>query len=327
MLTNTRGGKVLEPVGLVGFGLMGQGIATCLLARGFSLRVYDSDRRTYTRGQSNIDAALAELVRRRLLKAAVRKSWRSRLERAASFDEFKPCPLIIESVPENLDLKQQLFRELEAVVSPRAILASNTSSLPISLLQSVLQKPARFVGMHWGVPTQLVPFFEVIPGNRTSRATVAKARAFGVACGKDPIVLQEDIRGFIGNRLMYAMMREACYLVESGVADIETVDRAFRHDLGWWSLLAGPFRWMDLTGIPAYAAVMEGLFPKLSNSKAVPEVMEQAVRKGLEGISNGKGFYRYDKRSVARWRKSWVEFAYDVKTLADKYERLNAGHE
>jgi len=314
---------LLQPVGLVGFGLMGQGIATCLLSRGMTVRVYDSDRRTYVRGQSNIDAALAELVRRRLLKAAMRKGWRERLSCVASFDDFAPCPLIIESVPENLELKHQLFRELEGVVSARAILASNTSSLPISLLQSVLRYPARFVGMHWGVPTQLVPFFEVIPGKRTSARTVKLAREFGIACGKDPIVLREDIRGFIGNRLMYAMMREACYLVESGIADIETVDRAFRHDLGWWSLLAGPFRWMDLTGLPAYAAVMEGLLPKLSNQKSVPEVMVKAVRSGCEGITNGKGFYRYDKAAAARWKKAWIEFAYDVKTLSDKYEKLN----
>ncbi len=309
----------LEPVGLVGFGLMGQGIATCLLSRGFSVRVYDSDRRTYARGQSNIDAALAELVRRRLLKAALRKNWRQRLQCVASFDDFKPCPLIIESVPEDLELKRQLFRELEAIASPRAILASNTSSLPISLLQSVLRNPARFIGMHWGVPTQLVPFFEVIPGNRTSLRTVTVTREFGIACGKDPIVLNEDIRGFIGNRLMYAMVREACYLVESGVADLETVDRAFRHDIGWWSTFAGPFRWMDLTGIPAYAAVMEGLFPKLSNQKTVPDLMQKAVDQGCEGIANGKGFYRYDKAAIARWKKAWLEFTYDVKSLADKY--------
>jgi 3-hydroxybutyryl-CoA dehydrogenase len=312
-----------NPVGLIGFGLMGQGIATCLLSRGFAVRVYDADRRTYRRGQANIDAALAELVRRRLLKAASIKNWRDRLQCVSSFDAFAPCPLIIESVPEDLELKQQLFRELEATVSTRTILASNTSSLPISILQSVLRNPARFVGMHWGVPTELVPFFEVIPGKRTSARTVTLAREFGVANGKDPIVLREDVRGFIGNRLMYAMMREACYLVESGVAGIETVDRAFRHDIGWWSTFAGPFRWMDLTGIPAYAAVMEGLLPKLSNEKTVPPVMQEAVRRGWEGIANGKGFYRYNRASAARWRKAWVEFTYDVKTIADRYEKLN----
>ena len=309
-----------QPVGLVGFGLMGQSIATCLIARGFVVRVYDSDRRAYARGQAAIDSALGEMVRRRLLKATVRRNWRERFLRAASFDDFSRCPVVIESVPENLELKQQLFRELEAVVAPRAVLASNTSSLPISLLQSVLKNPARFVGMHWGIPAELVPFFEVIPGKRTSPRTVTLAREFGIKCGKQPIVLKQDIRGFIGNRLMYAMMREACFLVESGVADVETVDRAFRNDLGWWSLLAGPFRWMDLTGIPAYAAVMEGLFPQLSNRKTVPEVMLKAVQGGREGISNGKGFYRYNKASMARWRKNWSEFVYDVKRLADKYE-------
>jgi 3-hydroxybutyryl-CoA dehydrogenase len=313
-----------DPVGLVGFGLMGQSIATCLLSRGLSVRVYDSDRRTYARGQANIDAALQQLIRRRLMKAAMRKNWRDRLMCAASFDDFAPCPLIIESVPEDLELKQQLFRELEGIVAARAILASNTSSLPISMLQAGLRNPARFVGMHWGVPAQVVPFFEVIPGKRTSPRTVQLAREFGVACGKQPIVLRHDIRGFIGNRLMYAMMREACYLVESGIADVETVDRAFRNDLGWWSTFAGPFRWMDLTGIPSYAAVMEGLFPKLSNRKSTPEMMRKAVQAGWEGVANGRGFYRYDRASAGRWKRAWVEFSYDVKTLADKYERLNS---
>jgi len=312
-----------QPVGVLGFGLMGQSITTCLLARGFTVRVYDADRRTYARGPAEINAALAELVRRRLLKAAFHKNWRRRFQCIPSFDDFNPCPLVIESVPENLELKQHLFRELEAVVAARALIASNTSSLPISLLQSGLRHPARFIGMHWGVPTQLVPFFEVIPGERTSTRTVTLARQFGVACGKEPIVLRKDIRGFIGNRLMYAMMREACFLVDSGIADIETVDRAFRYDLGWWSTLAGPFRWMDLTGIPAYAAVMEGLFPKLSNSKTVPDVIRKAVKSGAEGISNGKGFYRYDKASVARWKKAWMEFTYDVKELSEKHEKLN----
>jgi 3-hydroxybutyryl-CoA dehydrogenase len=313
-----------NPVGMIGFGLMGQSIATCLLSRGLSVRVYDTDRRTYKRGQSNIDAALAELVRRRLIKADMRKSWRSRFESAASFDDFKSCPLVIESVPEDLALKQQLFRDLEASVGPRTILSSNTSSLPITLLQSGLRNPARFVGIHWGVPAQVVPFFEIIPGRRTSPRTVAVAREFGAACGKDPIVLRQDIRGFVGNRLMYAMMREACYLVERGIADVETVDRAFRNDIGWWSTFAGPFRWMDLTGIAPYAAVMEGLFPKLSNQKSSPEIMQKALRSGWEGISNGRGFYRYNQASAARWKKAWIEFTYDVKALADKYEKLNS---
>jgi 3-hydroxybutyryl-CoA dehydrogenase len=312
-----------DPVGIIGFGLMGQGIAACLLSRGFSIRVHDLDRGAYRRGQTHIDAALAGLVRRRLMKDAARKNWRERVEFIPSFDDFASCKVIIEAAPENLELKHQLLHELEASISPKVIIASNTSSLPISVLQSALANPARFVGVHWGVPAQIMSFLEIIPGKRTSRRTVTLARDFGVACGKDPTVLKEDIRGFIGNRMMYAMMREACYLVESGIADVEMVDRAFRHDLGWWATFAGPFRWMDLTGIPAYATVMEGLLPTLSNKKMVPDLMLDAVAEGREGIANGKGFYRYDKASAARWRKAWAEFTYDVKALSDKYEKLN----
>jgi len=312
-----------SPVGILGFGLMGQGIATCLLSSGHSIRVYDPDPTAYPRGRKRINSGLAELVRRRLMKSGLRKDWTKRVEFLTSFDDFRPCPLVIESVPENLDLKHQLFRELETVVAPRAVIASNTSSLPISLLQSVLAYPGRFVGMHWGVPAEIMNFLEIIPGRKTARRTVTLARDFGLACGKDPTVLKEDIRGFIGNRMMYAMMREACYLVEAGIADIEMVDRAFRHDLGWWSTFAGPFRWMDLTGIPAYAAVMEGLFPTLSNQKAVPNLLRDVIAKGKEGISNGKGFYRYDKSSAVRWRRAWVEFTYEIKTLSDKYDKLN----
>jgi 3-hydroxybutyryl-CoA dehydrogenase len=142
----------------------------------------------------------------------------------------------------------------------------------------------------------------------------------GEACGKEPTLLNRDIRGFLSNRMMYAMLREACYLVESGIADIETVDRSFRNDIGYWATIAGPFRWMDLTGIPAYAAVMEGLFPKLSNSRKVPKMMQDIVAAGGQGIGNAKGFYPYTAAGAKRWEEAWVEFTYEIRRLADKYD-------
>jgi 3-hydroxyacyl-CoA dehydrogenase len=114
---------------------------------------------------------------------------------------------------------------------------------------------------------------------------------------------------------------EAFHLVEAGIADIETVDRSFRNDMGWWALLAGPFRWMDLTGIPAYGAVREGLLPKLCKAKQVPKLMRDTVASGAKGIANAKGFYPYTKKSARRWEKDWVEFTYDMRKLADKYAK------
>src|ERR1051326_3240559 len=156
---------------------------------------------------------------------------------------------------------------------PDAIIASNLSSRPISSLQKARRHPERFVGMHWGEPAEIMRYLEIIPGNRTSPEAIRLTRRLGEACGKEPSALNVDIRGFVSNRMMYAMMREAFYLVESGVADLETVDRSFRNDIGWWATIAGPFRWMDLTGIPAYATVAEGLFPKLCNAKSVSPVI------------------------------------------------------
>jgi 3-hydroxybutyryl-CoA dehydrogenase len=123
--------------------------------------------------------------------------------------------------------------------------------------------------------------------------------------------------------MMYAMLREACYLVEAGIADIETVDRSFRNDMGWWALLAGPFRWMDLTGIPAYQLVMDGLLPKLCNSTETPRLMRDMVAGGAQGISNARGFYRYTKSSAKQWEKAWVEFTYEIRALAEKYSARN----
>jgi 3-hydroxybutyryl-CoA dehydrogenase len=121
--------------------------------------------------------------------------------------------------------------------------------------------------------------------------------------------------------MFYAMMREALYLVESGVADIETVDRSFRNDMGWWGTIAGPFRWMDLTGVPAYETVSKGLFPKLCNAKNVSKVMRKVVASGATGISNTKGFYKYSKAGAKEWERVWRDFTYDIAALTEKYER------
>jgi 3-hydroxybutyryl-CoA dehydrogenase len=311
-------GKLPSRVGIVGLGLMGQGITTCLLAHGYQVVGVDSNKDRFTETTSHVRTALAELKRQKLLPAAS-TDWKKKLIFAESIKGLAGCDLVIECVREDLELKRSIFAELDIVLSPKAIISSNTSSLPISLLQSGRIRPERYIGMHWGEPAQIMRYLEVIPGNHTSKATERAAFKFGLSCGKEPAVLKQDIRGFLSNRLMYAMLREACHLVEAGIADIKTVDQSFRNDIGWWALLAGPFRWMDLTGIPAYAAVMEGLLPALTNSTAVPQMMQKMVKKKALGISNQKGFYPYTKASAEKWERDWVQFTYDMRQLAERY--------
>lgn len=316
---NAGAGVLPNRVGIVGLGLMGQGIATCLLAHGYQVVGVDANKRRFAETLSHVYTALADLKRQKLLAPASAANWKKKVTLTSSMAELASCELVIECVREELELKRAIFLELETIVSPKAIIASNTSSLPISLLQQGRLRPERYIGMHWGEPAQIMRYLEIIPGKQTSKATQRAVLRFGISCGKEPSVLKQDIRGFLSNRLMYAMLREACHLVESGIADIETVDQSFRNDIGWWALLAGPFRWMDLTGIPAYAAVMEGLFPQLSSGTELPRMMRQMVRKGALGIANQKGFYSYSKASAKKWERDWVQFTFEMRQLAERY--------
>jgi 3-hydroxybutyryl-CoA dehydrogenase len=166
---------------------------------------------------------------------------------------------------------------------------------------------------------------EIVRTEVTTDRAVHLAQAIAQRCGKEPCLLNFDVPGFVTNRLMYAFIREACHLVDLGVCDVATVDQSFRNDVGWWATLAGPFRWMDLTGIHSYAAVMEGLLPTLSNSERLPEIMKKMREQSAEGIGNQKGFYKYDKHSAKAWEEAWVDFTYDIRKLIMKYEeRLRA---
>ncbi|WP_103935050.1 3-hydroxyacyl-CoA dehydrogenase family protein [Bryocella elongata] len=309
----------IRTVGIIGLGLMGQGIATCLLAHGFEVIGLDTDKAKFRATQLHVARELKELNKQLGLAPKILATWKQRLHRAEGYADLASCELVLECVREDLALKRSIFAELEQAVPQTTIIASNTSSLPITLLQQGRLAPGRYLGMHWGEPAQIMRYLEIIPGKQTKAAIVTAAKRFGIACGKEPAVLKQDIRGFLSNRLMYAMMREAFHLVESGIADIETVDQSFRNDIGWWALLAGPFRWMDLTGIPAYAAVMEGLLPELSTGTEVPKLMKRVVRSKALGVANAKGFYPYTPASAKRWEQDWVQFTYEVRKLAERY--------
>lgn len=317
----TRGAADIGPVGLIGLGLMGQGIASCLLAYGFRVVAYNRTASRARASISHVSAAIREMVGRGLRTPAQVRGWRERYELVDSIGQLAPCGFVVETVKEDIELKRRIYGELETAVKAGAVISSNTSSIPITLLQEGRRRPERFIGMHWGEPVQVMRYLEIIPGKVTAPRAVRLARKIGICCGKDPTVLNTDIRGFLSNRMMYAMMREACFLVEQGIASLEDVDRSFRNDIGWWATIAGPFRWMDLTGIPAYAAVMEGLFPELCNTTEVPQLMKDMVGRGAEGISNRKGFHKYGKSSAAKWAEAWVDFTYDLRKLVEKYER------
>jgi 3-hydroxybutyryl-CoA dehydrogenase len=185
-------------------------------------------------------------------------------------------------------------------------------------LQTQREHPPRFIGMHWAEPCHLTRFLEVVRGEQTDDATVDATMSLGRLAGKEPSLVRKDVEGFIVNRIGYAMYREAFWLLENGVADVETIDTAFRNAMSVWANIAGPFRWMDLTGIPAYAAVMKRLWPKLSCATEVPALMRELIESGAKGISNGHGFYDYTPEQAKQWEARLSENVWKVRALQDE---------
>lgn len=312
-----------EPVGVVGLGLLGRGIAACLLGHGFRVVGYDRNAEVYPAVREHIDDSIRQLVEKADFPRE-RLQWRDRYVEAQACEDLAPCRFVIESAVESLSDKRAIFAQLEAVLADDAVIASNTSAIPITLLQEGRAHPARFVGMHWGEPAHILRFLEIIRGEQTSDDTFERTATLAEHIGKEPSLVRRDVRGFVTNRLFYALLREAFHLLETGVADVETIDRSFRTDIGWWATIAGPFRWLDLTGLPPYAAVMEELLPQLCNSGEVPATLRKLIDEGARGVSNQRGFYPYTAEEAKRWEQTWVNFTWDIRALADKH--LPADH-
>ncbi len=305
-------------VGVVGLGLMGTSVATCLLAAGHLVVGVEIDANKRRSARRRILNHLRQMKKEGLIRSDPFKVI-GRLKVSEEYSILESSQLVVECVFEDLDVKKDVLRKVEAVISPESIIGTNTSGLPVTVLQQGAHHPERIVGIHWAEPAHTTRFMEIICGKETRPSYAEYAAALSRRWGKEPSIVKRDIRGFITNRCMYALLREAFYLVEAGYATIADVDRSLRNDFGYWITFAGPFRFMDLTGIPAYAAVMKDLFPELNCAQEVPALMRKVVKSGAKGVSNAKGFYRYTPEEARQWEKRFMKFSYEIRALAQKY--------
>ena len=305
-------------IGVVGMGLMGSSIAACLLAAGRGVVAIEEDATRRKKASRQVLALLRSSRKEHVLRADPEQRLRY-LRISSDYGRLHESKTVFESVIEDLAIKRQVIRKIEQVVPADALIGSNTSAIPPSLLQRDAVNPERILGIHWAEPAHITRFMEIICGTKTAAVYVERGLALARQLGKEPSLLQREVRGFITNRVMYAMLREAFYLVESGVASIADVDRSLRNDLGYWITFAGPFRFMDLTGIPAYGAVMRDLLPDLDCRKRVPRLMRRLVESGARGVANARGFYDYTPAQAKRWEKRFLQFSYDIRALAQKY--------
>lgn len=292
----------IQQVAVIGAGTMGAGIAGVLARSGCTIRLYDQDPGQLPRGLAALRAAQRGLRRGGQTSAAQSAAALRRVEPCTCLAAAcKPAQLVVESISENLAAKLDLFAELDRLCPPRTILASNTSGLSITALGAATRRATRVAGMHFWNPPHLVPLVEVVQGQETSPATARLLLELARRLGKRPILVRRDVPGFVGNRLQFAVFREALHLLAEGVASPADIDAAMSAGPGLRYGLMGPLRSADLGGLDVFAAISGYLFAHLSAAKSPPKLLGELVKLGRLGAKSGGGFYDYSEGDRRAW--------------------------
>ena len=284
----------IRTVAVIGAGTMGSGIGGEAARAGCCVRLLDVDEDRLAHGMQVLRRAYNALIDAGTLSERKAEAARKRVTPTTCLETAcKGAQLLIEAVSEDLALKKKLFRRFEALCPARAILATNTSGLSITRIASTVKRPARVAGLHFWNPPHVVPLVEVTRGKKTSAATVKTLRDLCLRLGKRPIMVKHDVPGFVGNRIQFAVLREALHLLEKGVATAEDIDTAVSAGPGLRWAFMGPLRTADLGGLDIFNAVSGYLFADLAANKTRAKALSELVKKGNLGAKTGKGFHRY----------------------------------
>jgi len=286
-----------EELAIIGSGTMGHSIALSASIAGFNVKIWGIDDSDIQRGKHGIDEKLNLLTTYEVVNSNEIKNIKERIYFTNSLREcVNNASFVIEGIPENLYLKQKMFQELDELCSPNVILASNTSGLSPTDIAALTSYPERTVVTHFWNPGHLIPLVEVIRGEQTSKETVNQSLELLKHMNKKPIVVQKDILGSIGNRLQYALFREAQYILEQGVASIEDIDKAVCYSIGRRLSVTGPFMTADMGGLDVFDSISTYLFPDLSNHNKSFSKMKNLIDEGNYGQKTGKGFYEWSQQ-------------------------------
>ncbi len=282
-------------VAIIGAGLMGHGIAQVFATAGHDVTVVDVDDKVLSTVRERISASLTELgiepepvLSRITLSGCVKNAVRE-------------CSVVVEAVPENLRLKRSLFKEISDTAPATALFASNTSTIPISEIGRDLSQDVRcrLVGLHWWYPAVLIPLVEVIATDFVSPEYFDRAFQLMKSIGKEPVRINRDIPGFVGNRLLHALNREALSLVNSGVCDAETIDRVIKLSFGRRFSVLGPMEGIDLVGLELVRSVHNILFPALDNSRDASPLLDRLIDRHNLGMRTGEGLRKWTTEQIA----------------------------
>lgn len=286
----------IKTISVLGAGIMGHGIAQSFLMGGYSVILYDIQESILERAAAYIKKNLelfhlADLIKSNEIELAIKRlAITTDLKFAAEGSDF-----IVEAVPENLELKQELSQQVEFLCPGDAIIASNTSSLTLKSIGVKVRNKERLVITHWFNPPHIVPIVEVVKGEKTSDATVETTCQLLTKIKKIPVKINMELPGFLVNRIQIAMAREVFDLYEKGVASAADIDKAVKGSLGFRLAVIGPLLTADLGGIDTWLIGAKNLLPYIQHSTQPPKALQRLFSQGHYGIKSGKGFYEYNK--------------------------------
>lgn len=280
-----------QQVAVIGAGLMGAGIAQVAAAAGYDVVLRDVTPEALERGLGSIRASYAKLVEKGRLEVGAADAALGRITTTTELEAAASADLVVEAVFEKIEVKAEVFRALDTICKDGAVLASNTSAIPITSIAAVTQRPEAVVGTHFFSPVPLMRLCEVVRGYKTSEETLAAASEFATNVGKTVVVVNRDVAGFVTTRLISALAMEAIRLVESGVASAQDIDTACR--LGFGHAM-GPLETADMTGVDIMLNATSNIYADTQDETfAPPELLRRMVAAGDLGRKSGRGFYPY----------------------------------
>ncbi len=304
---------MIEEITVIGAGTMGKGIALSFAMSGFKVKLFDNSLDAIDRGLDYIDKSLDLMIECGLFNNIRKKEILKNIYAEKNFEKsIKNARVIIESIPEDLEMKQKLFERVELINSNFYMISSNTSTFPLKKLIQKSQFKERYIITHYFNPAEIIPLVEVVKGEYTDKNVVDIVLTLLNKTNKSPVLINKEINGFIANRLQSALLREAISLIEAGVATPEDIDNVVKNGLGFrWAFL-GPIEICDFGGWDIWREVVKNLFPSLDNKSDVPEIINKLLKENRLGIKTNYGLYKYSAKEVVskilKRDKSFLEF-------------------
>ena len=291
----------ISHIAVLGTGTMAPAIALLCSKLGYNVSIWGRSDTSLQRAFDRLKSHLQTYRENNLIQDEQAELIRSRIAGVSTLEEaVRSADFVIEAVAEDLNLKKDIFSVVDRVCQETTIIATNTSGLSITEIASATNRPEKVVGTHFWNPPHMIPLVEIVRGEKTSEETIGIAAELMTAIGKTPVIVQKDIPGFIGNRLQFALLREALFIVEQGVASIEDVDTTVKMSFGARLPITGPLESADLGGLDVYVAISKYLMPDLCQSTEVSALLVDAVKSGRLGVKSGAGLYEWTPASISR---------------------------